>query len=183
MIAADVRAERLMPHPLRSAQDAAAAAKSNRDFVPPWGMDWRTEADDEWLATHKSQTFARFRRRLARLGLAGPIGDAVSRAELGPFGGAPRNPQLKLGGKTYSVIRYTEHRIAYTTISVDLQRCRRCGGLLVEVHRVTAVDASGVRSVVGAVRMCRRCQADSWLFYSRMPATRRARRRARKVVL
>ena len=142
--------------------------------------DWRGEADDRWLAAHRSDSFARFRRRLARFGV---LGDAVSQAELGPYGGTPRKPQLKIGGRDYSVVRYVEHRISHTTISVDLQHCRRCGHLLVEVHRVVFVSSAGSRRAVGAVRVCRQCQAGSWLFHSRMPATRRARRRARKVVL
>ena len=52
---------------------------------------WRVEADDEWLATHSSDSFQRLRRRSRLLrGLA----EAMSNAELGPLGGAPRRPQL-----------------------------------------------------------------------------------------
>jgi hypothetical protein len=141
---------------------------------------WRVEADDEWLATHSSDNFARLRDRLSRLGV---FGDAWSGAELGPFAGAPRNPQLKIATKTYAAIRYAEHLLAYTTIRVDLQRCRRCERRFVEVHRVTCVGEDGVWVSVGAVRVCRTCQANSWMFYSRMPSVVRARIRARKVVL
>src|SRR6266511_1901881 len=115
--------------------------------------DWRVEADDGWLAAHSSNSFARIRRRLSSFGR---LADAVSHAE---------------------------HGISHTAVSVDLERCRRCGALLVETHRLIQVDHHGVRVVIGAAGMCRRCQAEAWLFHSRMPATTRARRRARKVVL
>jgi hypothetical protein len=142
--------------------------------------EWRTEGDDEWLAAHRSDTFARMRRRFGQVGL---LGDAVSNAELGPFGGAPRKPQLRLGGRAYAVVRYAHHRISYTVIQVEPVRCRRCGGELAELHRIMTIGADGRGETVGAVRMCRRCSADSWLFLSRMPATRRARRVGRRVVL
>ncbi len=141
---------------------------------------WRVEADDEWLAGHRSDTFARMRRRLRRLGA---LSDAVSQAEMGPYGGAPRNPRLKVGGRAYAVIRYTTHHIVYTTIEIDPGRCRRCGRRMVEVHRIVCARGDAGRAAVGTVRTCRSCQADSWLFWSRMPATTRARTTDRKVVL
>jgi hypothetical protein len=144
------------------------------------GDEWRIEADDAWLAAHSSDTFDRLRRRLRRLGR---LADAVSHAELGPLAGAPRNPRLKVGGRAYALIRYAEHRISHTTITIHLDRCRRCGHRLVERHMMTCVGEDGVRVVVGTVRTCRSCQADSWMFYSRMPSVIRARRVARKVVL
>jgi hypothetical protein len=133
-----------------------------------------------WLATHRSDNFARLRERLNRLGV---FGDALSTAELGPFAGAPRNPQLKIGAKTYAAIRYAERLLAYTTIHIDLHSCRRCEQRFLEVHRVTCVGEDGVRVTVGTVRICRSCQAVSWMFYSRMPSVVQARMRARKVVL
>jgi hypothetical protein len=149
------------------------------------GESWRVEADDEWLASHKSDNFARLRRKLARLGLLG-LADAASGAApglLGPVAGAPRNPRLKIGGKAYAVVRYAEHRISYTAIMLDLQRCRRCGMRLVHVHRINMISEDGSRRVVGTVRACRRCKSNSWLFFSRMPTVERARERARRVVL
>ncbi|GAA1765962.1 hypothetical protein [Luedemannella helvata] len=140
---------------------------------------WRVEADDAWLARHSSDTFGRMRRRLARFGL---LGEAVSHAELGPFAGAPRNPQLRRTGKSYAVIRYTEYQISYTTVHIELAWCRRCGERL-EIHQVVRLNERVGRNVVGAVRACRRCNAGSWLFHSRMPATRRAAARSRYVVL
>jgi hypothetical protein len=141
--------------------------------------EWRTEADDEWLARHKSDNFARLRRRLRHLGmLAGPIADA----ELGPFGGAPRKPQLRIGGKTYATVRYAHLRHNYTVIEIDLDRCRRCGYRLREVHRIVTWRAEQ-RRIVGELRVCPRCQADSWMFRSRMPTTVRARSTARRTVL
>lgn len=140
---------------------------------------WRTEADPEWLARHRSDSFARIRRRVMGVGR---LADAMSHAELGPFGGAPRRPELKIGGATYSSVRYATHRITYTTIHVYLQRCRRCGAV-VEAHRLVYVREDGARRAIGSLRVCRTCQANSWLFYSRMPATTRARTWARKVVI
>jgi hypothetical protein len=113
----------------------------------------------------------------------GLLGDAVSQAEMGPYAGTPRNPQLKIGSRAYAVVRYARHYIAYTTIHVDPGRCRRCGQGLVEVHRIGFIRGEGPRMTVGAVRTCRSCQADSWLLHSWMPATARARRKSRKVVL
>jgi hypothetical protein len=141
--------------------------------------DWRTEADEEWLRRHRSANFARMRKRFRGLG---GFADAMSYAELGPFGGAPRRPQLKIEGAKYSTVRYTTHRIAYTTIHVYLQRCRRCGRV-VESHRVVYIREDGDRKVVGTLQVCRRCELNSWMFYSRMPATNRARAWGRKVVL
>jgi hypothetical protein len=45
------------------------------------------------------------------------------------------------------------------------------------------VRSDGVRLSVGAVRKCRSCAGDSWLFRSRMPAVEKARRQAAKTVL
>lgn len=141
--------------------------------------EWRVEADDDWLAAHSSDTFQRLRRRTR---LLGGLGDAMSNAELGPFGGAPRKPQLKVGSKEYSVVRYADHHLSYTVIQVDPVVCRRCGAAMAERHLIARM-ADGVRSPVGSVRVCRNCQAESWLFRSHMPATRRARQWGRKVVL
>jgi len=141
---------------------------------------WRVEADDEWHAQHSSDSFARLRRRMRGFGR---FGEAISHADLGPFGGAPRNPRLKLGGREYSYVRYVQHQIAYTVIVIDLERCRVCDRTMVEVHRLRRVHHDGGYQTVGSVRMCRSCQSTSWLFHSRMPAVARARLRTRKVVL
>jgi hypothetical protein len=140
---------------------------------------WRVEADDEWLATHTSNTFQRLRGRSRLLrGLA----EAISNADLGPLGGAPRRPQLKIGGRAYSVVRYVQHVYAYTVIQVDPVRCDRCGCDVAEQHHIKYVRRGEHRSIA-AVRMCRSCQADAWLFHSRMPAATKARAIGRKVVL
>ncbi len=143
---------------------------------------WRAEADDAWLAAHRSTFMTRLRRRFR---LLGSVGGAVSNAETGPYGGAPRNPKLKVddGNKAYAVVRYTTNQIAYTATSVNPDECRRCGGPLVEKHEITRVEEEGVRVAVGSVRTCRSCQSESWLLRSRMPAVIRARVAARKVVL
>jgi len=140
---------------------------------------WRVEADDEWLAAHSSETFQRLRRRTS---LLSRLGEAMSNAELGPFGGAPRRPQLKIGGRAYSVVRYVQHVYAYTVIQVDPVRCDRCGCEVAEQHQIKYVGRNE-EMPIAAVRMCRSCQADAWLFHSRMPAARKAREIGRKVVL
>lgn len=144
--------------------------------------EWRTEADDEWLAGRRSGLMRRLRRRFGALG---GIGAAVSNAETGPFAGAPRNPRLKVddGNKAYGVVRYTTQHIAYTATSVNPDECRRCGSPLVERHEIECVRGEEVHVPVGTVRVCRSCQAESWLLRSRMPAVSRARRVARKYVL
>jgi hypothetical protein len=141
---------------------------------------WRVEADAEWLAAHRSDTFARVRRLL---GSAGTLGDAVSLAELGPFGGAPRNPRLRPDRAAYATIRPAEARYAHTVLAVETAPCRRCGREPATAQRVTCVRESGARVVVGTVRLCAACQGESWRFVSHMPRTERARERSRRVVL
>jgi len=142
--------------------------------------EWRTEADEAWLARHRSTTFERLRRRFASfLGL----GDAISNAELGPFGGAPRKPELKIGKKGYAVVRVAPQHVTYTATQIDPDVCRRCGQELAERHRIDYMQSDQERVPVGSVRMCRDCHSESWLFRSRMPAAGRARSVARKVVL
>ena len=121
----------------------------------------------------------RFRRRFSRIRIA----DAVSHAELGPFGGAPRNPQLRVATSRYSVVRHVVAVYAYTQIRVMLEYCRDCGRPMQEAHHAVTVRSDGVRLTLGAVRRCRSCAADSWLFRSHMPSVQRARRQAAKTVL
>src|SRR5207249_3701247 len=146
----------------------------------PMAEQWRVEADDEWLAEHSSANFERVRRRFRGISR---FAEAVGNAEWGPFGGAKSKPQLKIGGKAYSVVRYVHQRITYTSVSVELDHCWSCGYPLEERQELTCVGEEGERVVVGAVRTCRRCQSDSWIFRSRMPAVNRARKVARRVVL
>ena len=143
---------------------------------------WRTEADEEWLARHRSNRFARIRRLLGRAGFG--LADAVSQAELGPLGGAPRKPKLKTDDAEYSVIRPVAHGIAHMTIAaaMDPERCRRCGRA-VEVHGMTRVGPDGERVNIGSIQECPHCGADSWQLRSHMPGVERFRRQARKTVL
>jgi ribosomal protein L37E len=142
--------------------------------------EWRTEADDAWLATRRSNRFAKLRRMF---GSMSGIADAVSQAELGPFGGAPRKPKLKNEDKDYSVVRPADHNVSHTIVSlVDPERCRRCGEPT-EAYGVNRVDEEGERETVGVLRQCRHCGRDSWMLYSRMPRAERARLRGRKIVL
>jgi hypothetical protein len=141
---------------------------------------WRTEADDEWLSTRRSNALDRLRHLFPGLGT---VGDAMSHAEMGPFAGAPRKPKLKNEDKDYSVVRPAERLVSHTTVhAVDPQRCHRCGRS-VETLGLAQVDADGERTTAGSVRQCRGCGADSWMLRSRMPAVERARRTARKTVL
>jgi hypothetical protein len=111
------------------------------------------------------------------------VADAVSHAELGPFGGAPRNPQLRVSTSRYSVVRHVVAVYAYTSIQIMLEYCRDCGRPMQEAHHAVTVRSDGVRLTLGAVRRCRGCAADSWLFRSHMPSVERARRQAAKTVL
>ena len=135
---------------------------------------WRFEADDEWLAGRRSTFFKRRRSRLA---------EAVSNAELAPFGGAPRSPRLKVTDRGYSYVRHAERQYSHTTIQVDLLQCRTCGHRLLEEHRLLVRTADGGELTVGWVRMCRRCQKEAWLFTSHMPSVLSGRKRDTKVVL
>ena len=121
----------------------------------------------------------RFRRRFSRVRFA----DAVSNAELGPFGGAPRNPPLRVASSRYSVVRFVVAVYAYTSIHVMLEYCRGCGRPMQEAHHAVTVRSDGVGVSLGAVRKCRSCAGDSWLFQSHMPSVARARRQAAKTVL
>jgi hypothetical protein len=143
---------------------------------------WRGEADDEWLSTHRGETFATLRSYL-RPFIGTQIGDALSRSEIaGVLLSPPRNPPLGRPSRTEQV-RYAEQHYAYTTIQVDLALCRICGSRLLERHRVWFVRGNGLRRTIGEVRMCRSCQADSWMFHSRMLSAEDARARGVKVVL
>jgi hypothetical protein len=140
---------------------------------------WRVEADDEWLANHRSEAMRRVRRRFSRIRIA----DAFSHAELGPFGGTPRNPELRVAPSRYSVVRHVVAVYAYTSIRVMLEFCSACGRPMQEAHHATTVRDDGVRVSLGAVRRCRSCHPDSWLFRSHMPSVAKARLLAAKTVL
>jgi hypothetical protein len=137
------------------------------------------EADEAWLAEHRSDTFARLRRRMPLR-----LGEAVSNSVLnGTIFSTPRNPRLKLYGHRTEQIRYAESQYAYTAIAMDLGRCRVCGQALLTTHRIVLVGGDGRRTRVGQVTRCRRCHSGSWMFQSRMPSVLAARRRDQKVVL
>ena len=142
---------------------------------------WRTEADDEWLAAHSGDAFARIRRVFNPL--AGGA-DAVSHSALNSiFGGAPRNPQLKVKDVTAEQVRYAEQHYSYTACQIDLGACRRCGNVLEERHRLLFVDPHGNRHQIGQARACRNCAAESWLFTSHMPGARRLAASRAKIAL
>lgn len=146
-------------------------------------MSWRAEADDEFLASHRSGVMRWLRRHLPG---ASSVGEAMSWADTGPYAGAPRDPRLAPdeGVKNYSAVRYTTNEIAHTaTETTDHDRCRRCGEPLAETSELRYVRDGGTAEDVGTIRTCRSCQADSWRFGSRMPGARRARARARRNVL
>jgi hypothetical protein len=68
-------------------------------------MSWRTEADDEFLASHRSGVMRWLRRHFK---IFAPAGEAFSWADTGPYAGAPRNPRLRAdeNDKGYSTVRY-----------------------------------------------------------------------------
>jgi hypothetical protein len=147
--------------------------------------EWRIEADPRWLARHKSDNFSRFRRRLRSLGLDGmatATADGLDAFGLQAVTGTRRNPKLRIDSSPYSAVRYARLRYQYTAVQIDTDRCRRRGYPHRQVHRILAWDVDR-RRVVGAVRVCPRCQTDSWMFRCHMPWTGRARARSRKVVL
>ena len=112
------------------------------------------------------------------------LANAVSHADTGPYAGAPRNPSLRVGEEdTYSAVRYSTDRYAYTTTSAHPDECARCGSPLVESHEIEQVQGDEARVAIGAVRTCRSCQADSWMLYSRMPAASKARKASRKTIV
>lgn len=119
-----------------------------------------------------------------RFRILGGISGAVSHADTGPYAGAPRDPDLRIDGeKSYSTVRYTTERVAYTTTRTSAGACPRCGRPMVETHEIEHVEGAGARVALGAVRVCRGCEADSWLHRSRMPRASRARDAARKYVV
>lgn len=137
--------------------------------------EWRNEADEQWLAEHRSKFFKR--RRSA-------LGQAVSQAEIGPFGGAPRNPDLTKGFKAYSTIRNAYKQASYTEIRVTTSYCRTCGTRSLQLHRLSAyVGESDRQATFGQLEMCSKCDEGSWLFTVHGPRTEAARARARKTVI
>lgn len=136
--------------------------------------DWRTEADDQWLAEHRSTFFKRRR--------AGMLAGLDLGSVLPSVGGAPRNPQLKVGGKEYSVVRYAENYAAYITTEITRAWCRSCGGSL-EIHRIHRTDKNNVRRSYGSVQACPTCHPRHWLFVTHSSRVRAAQRLREKNVL
>jgi len=140
---------------------------------------WRVEGDDAWLADHRGTLFLRLRRRMPS-----QYGRAFADSVLGGTVFSPqRNPQLKLDSDYTEQVRYAETRYAFTAVNVSLHECRTCRGMRLVRHRVSLVAEDGRRTVVGVVNGCMRCNADSWLFRSRMPRVMAYHARNDKVVL
>ena len=112
------------------------------------------------------------------------VANAVSHADTGPFAGAPRNPTLRVDDEnTYSTVRYSTDRYAYTSTSTHPDECAQCGSRLVESHEIEQVQGDESRKAVGSVKTCRSCQSDSWMLHSRMPSTAQARKASRKTIV
>lgn len=113
---------------------------------------------------HRSQVFSKL---LTKLGYSN-IASAISSADIGILGGAPRNPDLKPGkGSESSYVRYAEGQYSYTMIQLQTELlCRVCGKWQVEYHKFELHHAEDGVKTLGFVRMCRQCQKDSWLFTS-----------------
>lgn len=141
---------------------------------------WRVEADDDWLAAHSSDTFARI-RRLYGAGLLNGVSNSVLGGTV--IGGTPRRPRLKLDTGHGEQIRYAERQYQYTAVMINYRTCRMCGRRDLVVHRIIMIHSDGQRFRVGTLAKCQRCAADSWLFRSRMPSIVAKRWRDRKVVI
>jgi hypothetical protein len=64
-----------------------------------------------------------------------------------------------------------------------LEYCAGCGRPMQEAHHPMTIRDDGVRISLGAIRRCRSCDRDSWLFRSHMLSTAKARLQAAKTVL
>lgn len=80
-------------------------------------------------------------------------------------------------------INVVVERVATTDISVVPNVCPRCGNLTEETHTISRTDKSGTRSEAGAVRACRTCDAEHWLFYTHGPHADEWRRLQAKTVV
>lgn len=112
------------------------------------------------------------------------MGSAISEADLpGWLAGPKRRPNLKPGkGSEFSTVRSVEQGYAYTQIQVNETRCPKCGSR-VEEHTINNIDGDQGRHYVGTVRMCTKCQADSWMFKSHMPSLLRRKAQNERNVL
>jgi hypothetical protein len=68
--------------------------------------------------SQRGTTFmSRLRRRFRFLG---GVADAVSHAEMGPYAGAPRNPELRVGDeKSYSTVLHTTQQVTVAAADED----------------------------------------------------------------
>ncbi|MEV0896058.1 hypothetical protein [Actinoplanes sp. NPDC049802] len=125
-----------------------------------------------------------FLSRLRRLPILRGVADAVSHADLGPYAGAPRDPDLRIGDEQgYSTVRYATGHIAHIATSVSEDVCPRCGSAMAENHEIQQREGSAVRLRTGSARVCRACEPDSWLLRSQMSAVARARETNRRNIV
>ena len=145
-----------------------------------WRRYWVRHPLRDPAIEHRSQVFATL---LIKMGYGQGIAGAVSNADLGPLGGAPRNPNLATGKKEYSSVRYAEQQYSYTTIVVTHRYCPRCGRYTQEKHSMELYDAEhGEQYKVGHLKVCSHCDREHWMFVSRMPTSVAMRhQRARSV--
>lgn len=141
--------------------------------------EWRTEADDEWLASHSGGVMIRL-GRFAGGGLADGVSNS---AAAGLLGSTPRHPPLKVRDGQAEQIRYAEGQYAYTTVATRQQYCPRCGGPTAEQVGLERVTEDGEHQVTGSLCRCRECDADSFMFRSWMPRALARARLRRRIVL
>lgn len=137
--------------------------------------------NEEPIQEHRSRVFATF---LAKFGYSG-IAGAVSGADIGILGGAPRNPNLKPGqGSDSSYVRHAEGQYTFTMVHVQDHPgyCPQCGSWAYESAELTVHHEVRGLERVGNVKACRKCQSESWMFVSHMPHAIAARERDRKVI-
>jgi hypothetical protein len=101
------------------------------------------------------------------------VGDPVT------FPDPAREEDVDLQNDTHVVVE----RVATTDITVVPNVCPRCGNPTEETHTITRTDTSGTRSEAGAVRACRTCDVEHWLFYTHGPHADEWRRLQAKTVV
>ena len=121
---------------------------------------------------------------LRRLPILRRLAGAVPHADLGPYAGAPREPDLRVDGADgYSLVRYATSHIAYTCTSTSQELCPRCGQPVRETHNLRYMGGTQTSRSIGVVHACRDCHPDTWLRRSQMPGAIRQRQANHRNVL
>lgn len=134
--------------------------------------------DDGGDAERRSPFMSRLRRRFRILG---GIAGAMSYADTGPYAGAPRDPNLRVGDEqNYSTVRYTTNHVAHIATSTTAHVCPKCGSPVAETHEIQHRRGDDIRLRMGVTSVCRSCEPDSWLLQSQMTSASRSREARRR---